>query len=190
MRLIHLGWLLDRQPRKPGPSKCASRRPPYSAYTLCSEEWNTPPAFENVTNPGYSIATDKFIFVQSVVVDGLDRVWALDTGRPRVNGTYLYAQVPGGPKLVGFYMNGTNFATYTFPSTVVYSDSSINDVRFDLRGGGYAYITDSSPYHPALVVVDLATGESWRHLDNYPAVSPDPDFVPVYNGGAYNHISR
>lgn len=123
--------------------------------------------------------------MQSVVVDGLDRVWALDTGRPRVNGTYLYAQVPGGPKLLGFYMNGTNFATYTFPSTVVYSDSSINDVRFDLRGGGYAYITDSSPYHPALVVVDLATGESWRHLENHPAVSPDPDFVPVYNGGTF-----
>lgn len=123
--------------------------------------------------------------MQSVVVDGLDRVWALDTGRPRVNGTYLYAQVPGGPKLLGFYMNGTNFATYTFPSTVVYSDSSINDVRFDLRGGGYAYITDSSPCHPALVVVDLATGESWRHLENHPAVSPDPDFVPVYNGGTF-----
>jgi len=146
------------------------------------EEWNTPPAFENVTNPGYSIATEKLLFVQSVVVDGLDRVWALDTGRPRVNGTYLYAQAPGGAKLVGFYMNGTNFATYTFPSSVVYADSSINDVRFDLRGGGYAYITDSSPYHPALVVVDLATGESWRHLDGHVAVSPDPNFVPVYNG--------
>ncbi|KAH9831160.1 major royal jelly protein-domain-containing protein, partial [Rhodofomes roseus] len=155
-----------------------------------NEEWNTPPAFENATNPGYSIVSDKLIFVQSVVVDGLDRVWALDTGRPRVNGTYLYAQVPGGPKLVGFYMNGTNFATYTFPSSVVYSDSSINDVRFDLRGGGYAYITDSSPYHAALIVVDLATGESWRHLDGHAAVSPDPNFVPVYNGGEFHQEDR
>ncbi|CCM05865.1 uncharacterized protein FIBRA_08101 [Fibroporia radiculosa] len=147
-----------------------------------NEEWNTPPAFANVSNPGYSIATDKLIFVQSVVVDGIDRVWALDTGRPRVNGTYLLAAVPGGPKLVGFYLNGTSFVTYTFPDYVVYADSSINDVRFDLRGGGYAYITDSSPYHPALVVVDLATGESWRHLDGHVAVTPDPNFVPVYDG--------
>lgn len=147
-----------------------------------NEEWNTPPAFQNESNPGYSIATDKLIFVQSVVVDGADRVWALDTGRPRVNGTYLYAQAPGGPKLVGFYLNGTNFVTYTFPEYVVYSDSSINDVRFDLRGGGYAYITDSSPYHPGIVVVDLATGESWRHLDGSPIVTPDPAFVPVYDG--------
>ncbi|KZT10478.1 uncharacterized protein LAESUDRAFT_755975 [Laetiporus sulphureus 93-53] len=147
-----------------------------------NEDWNTPPAFANESNPGYSIATDKLIFVQSVVVDGLDRVWALDTGRPRVNGTYLNAAVPGGPKLVGFYLNGTNFVTYTFPDYVVYADSSINDVRFDLRGGGYVYITDSSPYHPGIVVIDLATGESWRHLDFSSAVTPDPEFVPVYDG--------
>lgn len=127
--------------------------------------------------------TDKFLLVQSVVVDGLDRVWALDTGRPEVNGSYLLAAVPGGPKLVGFYLNGTNFATYTFPANVVYADSSINDVRFDLRGGGYAYITDSSPNRAGIVVLDLATGASWRHLDGHPSVSPDTLFVPMYDGG-------
>ncbi|KAI0937572.1 hypothetical protein AcV5_000378 [Taiwanofungus camphoratus] len=147
-----------------------------------SEEYNTPPTFVNESNPGYSIATDKLLFVQSVVVDGLDRVWALDTGRPRVNGSILLAAVPGGPKLVGFYLNGTNFITYTFPDYVVYADSSLNDVRFDLRGGGYAYITDSSPNHAGIVVVNLASGASWRHLDGLPAVTPDPVFVPAYDG--------
>ncbi|KAL6299415.1 major royal jelly protein-domain-containing protein [Sparassis latifolia] len=153
-----------------------------------NEEWNTPESFVNTSNPGYSIATSKLLFVQSVVVDGLDRVWALDTGRPRVNGTTLLATVPGGPKLVGFYLNGTNFVTYTFPSDVVYTDSSLNDVRFDLRGTGYAYITDSSPQRPGIVVIDLATGESWRHLDGYAAVIVDPNFLPVYNGvPLYDH---
>lgn len=147
-----------------------------------NEEWNTPPAFANETNPGYSVATEKFLLIQSVVVDGLDRVWALDTGRPEVDGSYLLAAVPGGPKLVGFYLNGTNFATYTFPANVVYADSSINDVRFDLRGPGYAYITDSSPNRPGLVVLNLATGESWRHLDGHASVSPDTSFVPVFDG--------
>jgi len=147
-----------------------------------NQEWNTPPSFANESNPGYSIVTDKFLLVQSVVVDGLDRVWALDTGRPEVNGSYLLAAVPGGPKLVGFYLNGTNFATYTFPANVVYADSSINDVRFDLRGGGYAYITDSSPNRAGIVVLDLATGASWRHLDGHPSVSPDTLFVPMYDG--------
>lgn len=110
-------------------------------------------------------------------------MWALDTGRPRVNGTYLFAAVPGGPKLVGFYLNGTSFVTYTFPDYVVYADSSLNDVRIDLRGEGYAYITDSSPYRPAIVVINLSTGESWRHLDGSLMTSPDPAFVPVYDGG-------
>ncbi|KZT07183.1 uncharacterized protein LAESUDRAFT_758604 [Laetiporus sulphureus 93-53] len=147
-----------------------------------NEDWNTPPAFENASNPGYSVVTEKFLYIQSVVVDGLDRVWALDTGRPEVNGSYLLAAVPGGPKLIGFYLNGTNFAAYTFPSSVVYADSSVNDVRFDLRGGGYAYITDSSPNHPGIVVLELATGASWRHLDAHPSTTPDNSFVPVYDG--------
>lgn len=121
--------------------------------------------------------------MQAVIVDGLDRVWALDTGRPEVNGSYLLAAVPGGPKIVGFYLNGTSFATYTFPANVVYADSSINDVRFDLRGGGYAYLTDSSPNRPGLIVLDMATGQSWRHLDGHPSVVPDNGFVPVYDGG-------
>ncbi|OCH93332.1 hypothetical protein OBBRIDRAFT_327300 [Obba rivulosa] len=147
-----------------------------------NEDFNTPEAFVNETNPTFGIATPKLIFVQSVVVDGLDRVWALDTGRPRVNGTILFATVPGGPKLVGFDLNGTPFANITFPGSVVFADSSLNDVRFDLRGGGLAYITDSSPQHPGIVVVNLTTGASWRHLDGHPAVSVDPTFVPSYNG--------
>lgn len=144
---------------------------------------NTPPAFLNASNPGFSVATDKLLFVQSVVVDGKDRVWALDTGRPRINGTMLNAATPGGPKLVGFDLNGTNVATITFPATVVAMDSSLNDVRFDLRGEGFAYITDSSPQRPGIVVVNLASGQSWRHLDNHPSVSAESGFIPVHNGG-------
>ncbi|KAI0674393.1 major royal jelly protein-domain-containing protein [Trametes maxima] len=109
-------------------------------------------AFTLVEVPFPNVATDKLLFVQSVVVDGKDRVWALDTGRPRVNGTILNAAVPGGPKLVGFDLKGKRFATITFSPTVVETDSSLNDVRFDLRGDGFAYITDSSPQRPGIVV--------------------------------------
>lgn len=63
-----------------------------------SQDSNTPEAFVNTTNPGFSIATDKFLLVQAVVVDGLDRIWALDVGRPRVNGSTLMAATPGGPR--------------------------------------------------------------------------------------------
>ena len=153
-----------------------------------SQDTNTPPAFANETNPGFSIATDKLLFVQSVVVDGKDRVWALDTGRPRVNGSVLLAATPGGPKLVGFDLNGTRIATFTFPTSVVAADSSLNDVRFDLRGDGYAYITDSSLQRAGIVVINLTTGESWRHLDGHPSVTAQSGFITMHNGSEYYFI--
>ena len=86
--------------------------------------------------------------MQSVVVDALDRVWALDTGRPLVNGQMILGS-QGGPKLVGFDQNGTKVANLVLPAGVAFPDSYLNDVRFDLRastlpaGKGVAYVTDS-----------------------------------------------
>ena len=82
-----------------------------------------------------------------------------------------------------------------FPPNVAYSDSYLNDIRFDLRssipgtsGQGVGYITDSSNEgRNGIVVVDLGNGESWRHLDNAPQVSAEPGFLafiwgePVYS---------
>lgn len=113
----------------------------------------------------------------------MDRIWALDVGRPRVNGTTLMAASPGGPKLIGFHQNGTRFASITFPASVVPADSSLNDVRIDLRGDGFAYLPDSSPQRPGIVVVNLRTGVSWRHLDNHPSVIAQVDLITFHNGG-------
>ncbi|OJT01736.1 hypothetical protein TRAPUB_7792 [Trametes pubescens] len=146
------------------------------------QDTNTPEAFINTTNPGFSIATEKFLLIQAVVVDGLDRIWALDVGRPRVNGTTLMAASPGGPKLLGFHQNGTRFASITFPASVVPADSSLNDLRIDLRGDGFAYLPDSSPQRPGVVVVNLRTGVSWRHLDNHPSVTVQVDLISFHNG--------
>jgi sugar lactone lactonase YvrE len=99
------------------------------------------------------------------------------------NGT-LTTSNPGGPKLVGIDLNNnTIFQTILFPPTVAFPDSYPNDVRFDLRssvtssGQGIAYITDSSSEgRNGIIVVDLGTGESWRHLNNIPQVRPEPGF--------------
>ena len=79
--------------------------------------YNTPSSLVNSSTPGYSIATnDSAIFVQSVVVDGKDRLWALDTGRPTIDGTTILAKVPGGPKLVRFNLDtNEREQTITFP---------------------------------------------------------------------------
>jgi sugar lactone lactonase YvrE len=124
---------------------------------------------------------ERFVSVQSVVVDPADRLWVLDTGSPRFRPTTY-----GGPKLVRIDLATDEVEqTILFPRTVAYATSYLNDVRFDLRRGraGLAFITDSSGTGPnGLVVVDLATGRSWRRLTDHPSTKAVPGFLPLVEG--------
>ncbi|ORY02941.1 major royal jelly protein [Clohesyomyces aquaticus] len=133
---------------------------------------------------------NHLIGVQSVVIDPLDRLWILDTGRALTPNGTLVPSSPGGPKLVCVSLTtDTVLQTIVFPPTVAYSTSYLNDIRFDLRasvsvsGKGVAYITDSSSEgRNGIVVVDLGTGESWRHLDGIAEVRSERGFVPYVWG--------
>jgi len=125
---------------------------------------------------------DKLVSVQSVVVDPTGRrLWILDTG------SIGFGPVaPGGPKLVAVDL-ATNQVTkkILFPSDVALPTSYVNDVRFDLHRGaeGMAFITDSTSNGPnGIIVVDLASGKSWRRLQDHPSTKPDAAFVPVVEG--------
>jgi hypothetical protein len=98
-----------------------------------------------------------------------ETLWVVDTGRPTITGSggapsMPYAQ-PGGPKIVGINLsNDSVYATYTFPATVHFPDSYMNDIRFDLRpnvtesGQGIAYIVDSSDEgRPGFIMLDTAS---------------------------------
>lgn len=123
------------------------------------------------------------VSVQSVVVDPLDRLWILDTGSPMFQPTQY-----GGPKLVCVNLDSNTVAkTILFPQDVALPTTYLNDVRFDLRrgAGGMAFITDSSDKGPnGIIVVDLATGESWRRLNDHPSTKPEEmqQFLPVVEG--------
>jgi sugar lactone lactonase YvrE len=122
---------------------------------------------------------EKLLSVQSVVVDPNNRLWALDTG------SIEFGPIKGQqwPKLVGIDLrNNQVFKVIHFPSDVVRSKTYLNDVRFDLSRGpqGLAFITDSGV--GGLIVVDLASGKSWRKLDGHPAVTPDPAFHVALEG--------
>ena len=129
---------------------------------------------------------DCIYSVQSVVVDPKDRLWALDTGSLK-----LGPNVPGGPKLICIDLK-TNTITRKifFPRSVVPASTYLNDVRFDLRRGkaGTAFITDSGTDTTGLkplygiIVVDLATGKSFRRLAHDPSVVPDKSVVGIING--------
>jgi len=119
--------------------------------------------------------------VQSVVVDPKNRLWALDTGS-----VDLGPNVPGGPKLVCMDLQ-TNTITrkISFPRTVVTPGTYLNDIRFDLRRGkaGMAFITDSGAKSPnGIILVDLATGRSFRRLGGHPSVKPVVGFRPIVEG--------
>lgn len=105
---------------------------------------------------------DRFVCVQSVVVDARDRLWILDPANPRFQGVVL-----GGPKLVQVDLETDEVVrVLPFDMTVTRADSYLNDVRVDVAHE-HAYITDSGV--GGLVVVDLATGQARRVLDGHPS---------------------
>lgn len=159
-----------------------------------SVEINSPPggAINYTTSPPSGANYDNYLIgVQSVTMDSQDRLWILDTGRAATpEGALVPATIPGGPKLIGVHVNNnTIFQTIVFPRGVVFPESYINDMRFDLRpnrtesGQGLVYITDSSTAgRNGIVIADLGTGEAWRHLDSSPTVRPDQQFVGWVQG--------
>jgi sugar lactone lactonase YvrE len=118
--------------------------------------------------------------VQSVVVASLDRLWILDTGAPQHRNTSY-----GGPKLVevDLALNSV-IKTILFPREVALATTYLNDMRFDLRRGeqGIAFITDSSAQSNGLIVVDLASGNSWRRLHEHPTTKAEQGFLPLVEG--------
>jgi sugar lactone lactonase YvrE len=124
----------------------------------------------------------QLVSVQSVVVDpGGNRLWILDTG------SIAFGSVkPRGGKLIAVDLD-TNQITkkIVFSSDVALTNTYLNDVRFDLHRGaeGMAFITDSSSAGPnGIIVVDLASGKSWRRLNDHPSTKPDASLVPVVEG--------
>ena len=124
------------------------------------------------------------VSVQSVVVDPADRLWILDTGSPLFQPTAY-----GGPKLVCVDLTADKVTKkILFPQDVALPTTYLNDVRFDLRrnsGGGIAFITDSAQRGPnGIICVDLASGESWRRLNDHPSTKAEDTktFLPIVEG--------
>ncbi|PSP15786.1 MAG: gluconolaconase [Cyanobacteria bacterium QS_8_64_29] len=134
-----------------------------------------------INQPDFDDLASSFVSVQSVVVGPANRLWVLDTGSIEFGPTEY-----GGPKLVGIDLERDAIARkIVLPREVALAMTYLNDVRFDLRRGeaGMAFITDSSLSGPnGIIVVDLASGESWRQLHDHPSTRAEPDFLPLVEG--------
>lgn len=135
----------------------------------------------NKTEPDNQAAA--LVSVQSVVVDPSDRLWILDTGSPLFQPTKY-----GGPKLICVNLTTNEIIKkILFPQDVALPTTYLNDVRFDLRIGreGMAFITDSAQKGPnGIIVVDLASGESWRKLHDHATTKAEglQTFLPLVEG--------
>lgn len=119
--------------------------------------------------PDDAAPAESLFSVQSVVVDAMNRLWLLDTGRIR-----WAPAVAGAPKLVCVDLfRDAAVKTIPMPADVVPADSYLNDVRFDLTRGeeGVAYITDSD--RGGLILVDIATGVVRRRLEEHASTQPE-----------------
>ncbi|MGX1349545.1 sugar lactone lactonase YvrE [Bradyrhizobium elkanii] len=126
-------------------------------------------------------AANTLFSVQSLVVDGSNRLWMLDTGVMQVG----ESPVPGAPKLTVIDLASNKvIRTYTIPSDALVGKSSLKDFRLDFSrsASGTAFITDSAPGAEALIVFDLGSGKAMRRLGGSTMVGPGTGQTPVVEG--------
>ena len=98
-----------------------------------------------------------FVGVNSLRVGPDNALWVVDRGASGISKPLIR----GGPKLIRIDL-ATDQVTRVYDlGPVAQGKSFIDDVRFN---GGFAYLTDAG--RPALVVLDLATGQARRVLEN------------------------
>jgi sugar lactone lactonase YvrE len=135
-----------------------------------------PSAEMNKADP--SRAAQTLLAVQTVVVEPTGkRLWLVDTG----NGFGDLRE--GGPKLVAVDLATNKMVkTITIPLSIAVPGTYLNDVRFDLKRGpqGTAFITDSGT--TGIIIVDIASGRSWRRLQNHSTTKPEPAYMAVFEG--------
>jgi hypothetical protein len=115
---------------------------------------------------------------QRIGPDGL--LWIVDVGSPSFGEPVI---LPNGPKLVTVNLT-TNEVARVYPmGNATLSTSLMDDIRFN-PATGFAYLTDAGA--PAIIVLNLATGDTRRVLVNDPSTS---SAIPVSAEGNLLHAS-
>jgi sugar lactone lactonase YvrE len=154
------------------PVSVAEVMPDGSIRPYPDEQWN---AWRNARMNEMSLG-DHFVCVQSVVADDRGNLWVLDPAAPGNE-----KALPGGPKLVKIDLKTDQVAkVIPFPGDVALQGSYLNDIRFS-PDGKVAFITDSG-LRGAIIVVNLASGHSWRLLDGHPSTQPEKNVTVQIDG--------
>ncbi len=109
--------------------------------------------------------TQKALFVTplGLVVDSIGMIWVIDPGNHAMKGA----------RLISLDANGHVARVLHLDSDIAPRGSFLQDLQID-RDRQHIYIADASFWrrHPALIVIDLATGKGRRVLEDDPSVFP------------------
>lgn len=132
-----------------------------SSTAFPNKEWNT-------WELGQTVSDSTFVAVQSVVAFE-NQLYVLDTRNPMFQG------VIGTPRIFVFDLNTNKLShIYTLSDDSFHQNSYINDLRVDKKKNKI-YFTDSG--NAGLVVLDMATGETKRVLDQHSSTLSEQDFL-------------
>jgi len=124
---------------------------------------NTTTAYPDAEWNSYASGKDPathFVSINSQRIGPDGNLYVVDTGAP---GFGVPAILPGGPKLVQVNITTSTVTRVYSMDNATRSDSFLDDVRFH-TATGMAYLTDAGS--PGFIVLNLATGETRRVLDN------------------------
>lgn len=127
---------------------------------------------------GGSITKNKFICVQSVFIDDLNRLWVLDPG---------YELASDKTKAAHIYIfnldDNSLTREYFIPADKISENSYLNDLRIDNQLG-VAYISDSNI--GGIIILDLQTGNVRRVLSSHHSTLSEVKQI-VIEGYVRNH---
>jgi hypothetical protein len=134
-----------------------------SGPTIVEQIGNTTKAYPNLELNSYNSTKDPathFVRINSQRIGPDGHLWAVDVGSPAFGEPVI---LPDGPKLVVIDVN-TNQVSKVYPmGNVTLANSLLDDIRFNPTTNK-AYLTDAGV--PALIVLDLASGEARRFLED------------------------
>ncbi len=117
----------------------------------------------------------RFVCVQSVVVDDMDRLWILDTGSPLQKGV-----VENGAKVVVVDLKTDKASrVYPIPDDCAPERAYLNDIRINSKSG-HAFITESGI--GSLVVLNLESGKARRFLVGHASTKAETGKEIVVDG--------
>jgi hypothetical protein len=131
--------------------------------TIVERIGNTTEAYPNLEWNSYNSTKDPathFVRINSQRIGPDGHLWAVDVGSPAFGEPVI---LPEGPKLVVIDLESNEVSRIYPMGNVTLANSLLDDIRFNPTTNK-AYLTDAGV--PALIVLDLATGEARRFLED------------------------